>query len=207
MNTLKKERIIRDFICIALAGALAAFLNYKGGGAFAFIVDFFVTIFMTTTAMFVIRSICRETIKEEMSLAIEDDFQQGVGISFKNRLIKLLGGHTKFELSAMQEKAKELEPYKDFAESIKVYAGDYPAWKAQSEFREVMHMLGEPLTTQHLKPRSPDTPPLKHAEYVDLYLGRVVDGLAKIYKNESSLARWDDNNARGVDYLKMEESK
>lgn len=128
-------------------------------------------------------------------------------MGFKNWLIKSLGGHTGFEFSAMSERAKELEPYKELAESIKVYAGDYPAWKAQSEFREVMHMLGEPLTTQHLKPRSPDAPPLKHAEYVDLYLGRVVDGLAKIYKNESSLARWDDNNARGVGYLKMEESK
>ena len=42
MNTLKKERIIRDFVCIVLASVLAAFLNYKGGGAFAFIVDFFV---------------------------------------------------------------------------------------------------------------------------------------------------------------------
>jgi hypothetical protein len=72
MNSLKKQRIIRDFICIVLAGALSAFLNYKGGGIAAFTIDFLVTISITTTVMFIIRSICRETIKEEISLAIEE---------------------------------------------------------------------------------------------------------------------------------------
>ncbi|EDS2694722.1 hypothetical protein GPP30_004551 [Salmonella enterica] len=125
-------------------------------------------------------------------------------MGFKNWLIKSLGGHTNSEFSFISETAKKLEPYKEFAESIKIYAGNYPAWKAQSEFREVMHMLGEPLTAQHLQPWSPDNPPLKHAEYVDLYLGKVVDGLASIYRNEHPSARWDDKNARGVGYLKID---
>lgn len=124
-------------------------------------------------------------------------------MGFKNWLIKFLGGHTAAEFSSLREKAEGLEPYKNFAESIKVYAGNYPAWKAQSEFREVMHNIGAPLTDRHLSPCSSDNIPLKHAEYVDLYLGRVVEGLALIYKNESSIARWDDKNARGVHYLEQ----
>lgn len=124
-------------------------------------------------------------------------------MGFKNWLIKLLGGHTDVEFSSLREKAEGLEPYKDFAESIKIYAGGYPAWKAQSEFREVMNYVGAPLTDRHLSPCGPDNTSLNHAEYVDLYLGRVVDGLALMYKNESSIARWDDKNARGFHYLEQ----
>jgi len=125
-------------------------------------------------------------------------------MGFKNWVIKFLGGHTDAEFSSLREKAEGLEPYKDFAESIKIYAGGYPAWKAQSEFREVMHNIGAPLTDRHLSPCSSDSDyiPLKRAAYVDLYLGRVVEGLALIYKNEPSIERWNDIDARGGHYLK-----
>lgn len=122
-------------------------------------------------------------------------------MGFKNWLIKLLGGYTNSEFSSISETAKNLEPYKEFAESIKIYAGNYPAWKAQSEFREVMHMLGKPLTA------NPDSTALKHADYVDLYLGRVVDGLASIYRNEDPCSRWDNKNARGVGYLNTDNNQ
>ncbi|HDT5864453.1 TPA: hypothetical protein QHB43_004430 [Aeromonas hydrophila subsp. hydrophila] len=128
-------------------------------------------------------------------------------MGFKNWLIKFLGGHTDAEFSSLREKAEGLEPYKNFAESIKVYAGNYPAWKAQSEFREVMHNIGAPLTDRHLSPCGADDIPLKHAEYVDLYLGRVVDGLALVYQNEPSIERWNDKNARGGGYLKRDNNQ
>ncbi len=72
MNTLKKDRIIKDFIFIVVAAVLVAALKNNGDGASVFIVDFFGTVFLTTLIMYIIRSICRETIKEEISLAIEE---------------------------------------------------------------------------------------------------------------------------------------
>lgn len=96
-----------------------------------------------------------------------------------NGLIKMLGGHTKTEYAALEERHREakerveqLEPYREFTESIITYTGSYPAWKAQSEYREVMAELGSPIPATYTAPL-PTT-----AELVDMYLGRVVDGLA-----------------------------
>ena len=126
-------------------------------------------------------------------------------MELKQFLIKILGGHTDSDFSFLRERSRELELdldlYKTFAESVKFYAGNYPAWKAQSEFREVMCEAGYPLSDRHLKPLSTYDESLNHAEYVDLYLGRVADGLAKIYKSKRHFYH-DYHENRGDCYLK-----
>ena len=128
-------------------------------------------------------------------------------MALKHFLIKTLGGYTDSDFSFLRERNRELaldlDLYKTFAESVKFYAGNYPAWKAQSEFREVMSDVGHPLSDRHLKPLSSDDEHLNHAEYVDLYLGRVADGLAKIYKIRHHLYHdYHENENRGDFYLK-----
>jgi len=75
---------------------------------------------------------------------------------FKTKIIGLLGGVSNTEHHRLQIEVDRLRGiedernlYKDFALSTYSYAGSYPAWKAQSEYREMMHELGHPLNGIH----------------------------------------------------------
>jgi hypothetical protein len=102
----------------------------------------------------------------------------------KSFLIKLLGGYTPGEVANIRnaeldltEQVRALEPYKEFTDSISFYVGNYPAWKAQSEYRQAMSDLGRPLSGEY--PSKGMSYPT-HAENVDLYLGRLVDGFSEL---------------------------
>lgn len=129
----------------------------------------------------------------------------------KNLLIKLLGGYTDGEVADIRnaerdltEQVRALKPYKVFADSISVYVGNYPAWKAQSEYRQALCDLGHPLSGEY--PSEGMSYPT-HAENVDLYLGRVVDGFYELKQKvpESvSGTHWDVadlDSARGDIFL------
>jgi len=136
-------------------------------------------------------------------------------MSIRNLLIKLLRGHTASEMErsrrsekALSDKVHAPEPYKEFVESIQHYVGNYPAWKAQSEYRESMRDNGFPLSGVY---PSGDRSYPTHAESVDLYLGRVVDGFKKLrdkIHNPDFGTHWESekqlSSARGDHYLQKE---
>lgn len=131
----------------------------------------------------------------------------------RNYLIKLFGGYTANEIGevrqskrSLTEQVRLLEPYREFANSVSVYVGNYPAWKAQSEYREVLRNLGQPLSGEY--PSSNASYPT-HAENVDLYLGRLVDGLSELNRQVPGSVPgtyWDSPedlaSARGEVFLK-----
>jgi len=124
---------------------------------------------------------------------------------FKGWLLKILGGVTDHEhQKAMKEKnalSAELETHREFIASIYFYAGNYPAWKAQQEYREYLLDIGHPLKRNYSI-----THP-ENREQVDIYLGRIVDGFSVLNKN--GYFRYGDDhfsnehlsNARGDNYL------
>jgi hypothetical protein len=103
----------------------------------------------------------------------------------KSFLIRLLGGvsaekykQLEFKNGELNNQVSDLTPYKEFATSIYRYAGNYPAWKAQCEYREGLFNLGFPLGVKHLQNDGKHMP--SHLEYVDIYLGRVVDSFSAL---------------------------
>jgi len=88
-------------------------------------------------------------------------------------LIKALGGVPHAELREAHDELRKvkqaLNSYTKFADAIYFYAGNYPAWKAQQEFRNFLSDAGMPLSLQKRHPE-------RRYEYsVDEYLGRIVD--------------------------------
>ncbi len=89
---------------------------------------------------------------------------------------------------------EELNEYKKLFKSIYYYAGGYPNWKAQQEYREIL--LSEKGEREFQDP-----------EPLDDYLGRIVDATKELINKmgmpESKDFRWSDDlsEARG-DYLK-----
>jgi len=130
----------------------------------------------------------------------------------KRKLIQLLGGIEKQEHMHVLDKCQsELNDYKVFATSLYNYYGSYPAWKAQQEYRELLSNKGIALTRRVLQ--SPDK--LKsctHEEYIDIYLGRIVDAFTKMVRMYPTHFKGDHHywyeeklsSARGNDYLKKE---
>lgn len=72
MNISRRKRVIKDLLFIVLAALVVATLKNSGDGISVFITDVIGTFFVTLAIMFVVRSICRETIREEVSLVIEE---------------------------------------------------------------------------------------------------------------------------------------
>lgn len=97
----------------------------------------------------------------------------------------------------LEDEVKELNEYRLFVESIKYYSAGSPACKAQGELREHLDRIGHPLTDRHLK--SKEVVNLSHGESVDLYLGKIADGLAGIYQG-----RWTEHDLSGECFLKKE---
>lgn len=123
----------------------------------------------------------------------------------KKWIMKIIGGVPRHEhqkvLRENEAKSAELDAHRRFVESIYYYSGNYPAWKAQQEFREYLHGLGLPLKTDY----STVYPAKK--ESIDIYLGNIVDAFV-ILKNEGYLRHgsglyWNEElaKARGADYL------
>ncbi len=83
MNISKRNRIIKDLFFVAMAGLVVATLKNNGDGVAVFITDVIGTFVVTVAIMMVIRHICRETIKEEISLAIEEHFKNHTKEGFK----------------------------------------------------------------------------------------------------------------------------
>ncbi len=119
----------------------------------------------------------------------------------------LISDHNKIkkELEHSKAIAAERDMYKSFAMSVYLYAGNYPAWKAQSEYRQSMDELGHTISNKFSEPH-PTRP-----ELVDRYLGNIVDAFAVLYEKgspdfmqSSHLGCWDKDNlseARGDDFL------
>lgn len=111
----------------------------------------------------------------------------------------------KKELEHSKAIAAERDMYKNFAKSIYLYAGNYPVWKAQSEYRQSMDELGHTIRKEFSEPH-PTQP-----ELIDRYLGNIVDAFAVLYEKgspdfmqSSYLGYWDKDNlseARGDDLL------
>ncbi len=112
----------------------------------------------------------------------------------------------KKELKHSKAIAAERDMYKSFAMSVYLYAGNYPAWKAQSEYRQSMDELGHAISKESSQPH-PTRP-----ELIDRYLGNIVDAFAVLYEKgspdfmqSSHLGCWDNDNlseARGDVFLK-----
>ena len=71
-------------------------------------------------------------------------------MNIRTQLIKLLGGHTDAEFAQVckerEEKKATLKTYQELAEAISIYAGSYPAWKAQMDYRKALAEQGRGLT-------------------------------------------------------------
>lgn len=125
---------------------------------------------------------------------------------FKDWLIRILGGVTnhKYQIVVSENSSKfaELEAYRKFIESVYFYAGNYPAWKAQQEYREYLHEIGLPLETNYavLHPENRDC--------LDIYLGRIVDAFVALnkegYLKDGLDIYWNEllSEARGDPFLK-----
>lgn len=124
---------------------------------------------------------------------------------FKDWLIEILGGVTehKYQVVVRENNAKseEVEAYRKFIDSIHIYAGNYPAWKAQQEYREYLYKIGLPLKKNH------DVLHPENRDYLDIYLGRIVDAFVALmeegYFNHKQDIYWNEflSVARGDDYL------
>lgn len=128
-------------------------------------------------------------------------------------LIKALGGYTKIEMEEAEYQLKQQDSeiqvltfYKTFVDSIYFYAGSYPAWKAQQEFRQLMAGTGQPL----MAPPASKEQDSSWAGTLDAYLGRVVDGFAELrhhvrrFQYHDPLSFWGEDRlpiARGDQYL------
>lgn len=126
----------------------------------------------------------------------------------KNKLIRLLGGVTAAQHEELRERIEskvnhliaEKNAYKTFAEATYIYAGNYPAWKAQSEYRQIMSEKGSALKELSCGSKN---------ELVDSYLGRIVDSYASLFATIKpdfmNAYHWKKDRleeARGGDYLR-----
>jgi len=127
-------------------------------------------------------------------------------------LIKALGGVTQDELERTREEHTKLKQvlnsYTKFVNDIYFYAGNYPAWKAQQEFRNFLHDAGMPLTLNN------DTQARGYEYSVDEYLGRIVDAFVFLRQEVNLEGKGDDqrlwqeenlSQARGDVYLNREQ--
>lgn len=127
-------------------------------------------------------------------------------------LIKVLGGVTQDELKGARlehTKLKQvLNSYTKFVNDIYFYAENYPAWKAQQEFRNFLHDTGMPLTLNN------DTPERGYEYSVDEYLGRIVDAFVLLRQEVNLDGKGDDRSlwhesrlpeARGDHYLNQKQ--
>jgi len=71
---------------------------------------------------------------------------------------------------------QEIALYKRLAHTAHDYSGNYPVWKAQQEFRDVMKEAGIDISNSYLKLERSQN--LSKAEHIDFYLGRVVDAFS-----------------------------
>lgn len=124
----------------------------------------------------------------------------------KKRLFNAVGvvpitDHNKIkkEREHLKTIAEERDIYKSFAMSVYLYAGNYPAWKAQSEYRQSMDELGQAISKELSQPH-PTRP-----ELIDRYLGNIVDAFAVLYEKgspgfmqSSHLGCWDKDNLSEV---------
>ncbi|MDG3424566.1 hypothetical protein P5E72_24060, partial [Vibrio parahaemolyticus] len=105
----------------------------------------------------------------------------------------------------LDEIKAERDAYKRFVHSIAIYAGNYPAWKAQSEFRELM------ISCEQHVPVIDETLDVPIQSYIDRYLGRIVDGLQELIYEQKLLSdfvpneeSWDPDSleeVRGNEYI------
>ncbi|MFE0412473.1 hypothetical protein ACFW0S_27560 [Citrobacter freundii] len=127
-------------------------------------------------------------------------------------LIKALGGITEDELRGVYAENKKLKqllsPYTKFINDIYFYAGNYPAWKAQQDFRHFLHDAHMPLTQNY------DSPARGYAYSVDDYLGRIVDAFVYLRQEVNLEGKGDDrrlwqkenlSQSRGDIYLNREQ--
>lgn len=129
-----------------------------------------------------------------------------------NWIVKKLGAATSEEVaqinSQLEESQRVADAYRNYVDSILIYAGNYPAWKAQQEFRQIMSEQGAPVTGKLI-----DLTPTEatKAEYLDHYLGRVIDGLQQLIPVVSMPNSVTDDpfkdcdahsKTRGMQYLK-----
>jgi len=77
--------------------------------------------------------------------------------------------------SELEVLTNQVELYKGLANTAYHYAGSYPAWKAQKEFRGIMKEAGVVISDNYLKHPFPH--PTK-AEQVDFYLSRIIDAFS-----------------------------
>jgi len=133
----------------------------------------------------------------------------------KEKLIKILGGHTKDEMlmikseheSEILQHQSELSAYKEFTKSAYQYIGSYPAWKAQQEYRESMMNLGFPISAEINEYPT-------NEQNIDIYLGKIVDSFVILFSKVENQFGYNDlwekevlTMARGVDYLLDKKSK
>lgn len=131
----------------------------------------------------------------------------------KKQLFNVIGvvpvtEHSKIqkELERSKAIAAERDMYKDLAKSIYLYAGNYPVWKAQCEYRQSMDELGHTISNEFSRSH------LTRPELIDRYLGNIVDAFAVLYEKgspdfmqSSHLGCWDKDNlseVRGDVFLK-----
>ena len=130
----------------------------------------------------------------------------------QKQLFKVIGvvpvtEHNKIqkELERSKTITAERDMYKDLAKSIYLYAGNYPVWKAQSEYRQSMDELGHSISKEFSGLH------LTRPELIDRYLGNIVDAFAVLYEKgspdfmqSSHLGCWDKDNlseVRGDNFL------
>lgn len=87
----------------------------------------------------------------------------------KTRLEALELEKTRLELEK-SSLAAELEAYKELSNTVKIYAGNYGVWKAQSEFRSIVESYDAPL-------KNP-----QHFAYIDTYFDKVTNACSKLAK-------------------------
>ena len=118
----------------------------------------------------------------------------------RSLLIRCLGGVPDSEYqklaSELKEKQDEVDGYKLFAKSIYVYAGNY-----QAEFRQLMNDCNCPVSDEPFN--------FSNKNYIDSYLGRIVDGLQRLIHKQKMISNfnaesWDLEaleHVRGKQYL------
>lgn len=130
-------------------------------------------------------------------------------MNIRTQLIKLLGGYTDVEFAQVcterEEKTATLKPYLELADAISTYAGSYPAWKAQMDYRKELAEQGRGLTGEHLAIGHPNP---NSAELVDLYLGKVVDSLDVLRSKipDAVPGHWDSFKIARDEYLQQNAS-
>jgi hypothetical protein len=110
----------------------------------------------------------------------------------KNELNEIENNSLKNENKELQD---ELQKHKEFFESVYMYCGSYPNWKAQQEYRQIIQ---ERRGDHFFQPTEP----------LDQFLGNLVDATQKLIQSSESIDLnganpyfWNDglSQARGYD--------